>query len=92
MTTDTDAAGDRSRGKRVVGRNALPGRRRTDAVSAFDPTVSAARCKVPSSTRDMPIRELNGRDTFRIQPAHGSDAMDKGENANPTGMVQKAGY
>ena len=60
--------------------------------SASDPTVFAARCKVPSSIRDIPIRELNGKDTSRNQPVHGSDVMDKGENANPTGMVQEIGY
>ena len=63
-----------------------------ETVSAADPTVSAARCKVSSSIRDVPIRELNGRDTFRNQPAHGSDVVSKGENANPAGTVQETGY
>ncbi len=62
------------------------------AAAAFDPTASAARCKMSSRIRDVPGREPDGRDTFRPRPAHGSNVMDKGETANPTGMVQRIGY
>ena len=65
---------------------------RPETVSASDPTVSAARCKASSRARDIPNRELNGRDTFRNQPACVSDAAGRGENANPAGMVQEIGY
>jgi hypothetical protein len=60
--------------------------------AAFDPTASAARCKVVSLIRDISDGASDGRDTFRNRPAQGSNVLRKGENANPTGMVRRIGY
>lgn len=45
--------------------------------------------KCLSSIRDIPNGRPDGRDTFRTRPGQDSDALTKGENANPMGMVQR---
>ena len=62
------------------------------AAAAFDPTASAPRCNMSSRIRDVPSGAPAGRDTFRSRPVQVSDALGKGENANPAGMVQRIGY
>lgn len=80
-------------------KNGLRGKTTRQAVTpdlkgaaAFDPTASAARCKVVSLIRDISDGASDGRNTFRNRPAQGSNVLRKGENANPTGMVRRIGY